>query len=117
MKRVITEVVIGGLWCASAVKVFGYTWASITSTWSTLPGPGSGSKSATAAALQRSINKNEDQFGTPNSLTGVIDALEHPLRYPSNTGKGTFGLHGPITRALGNFFGNTVPGFFSGLIP
>lgn len=114
MKRVVTEVVIGGLWCASAVKVFGYTWASITSTWSKLPGPGASSQSA---AVQASINKNEDQFGIPNSLTGVIDAIEHPLQYPSNAGKGTFGVNGPITHALGKFFGKTVPGFFGGLIP
>jgi hypothetical protein len=37
---VVSDLVVGGLWAACAVKVGGYTWAAFSSTWSQLPAPG-----------------------------------------------------------------------------
>jgi hypothetical protein len=103
--RLVTDVVIGGLWTASAVEVAGYTWAAVSSTWSALPAPGStggGTGSGTSpSSVADSLIKD---------LTGIN------LKSKFWTGHGLLGLHGPITKAIENFFGsgnsiaNLIPG-------
>lgn len=91
--RIVTDVVIGGLWAASAVEVTGYTWASVKSTWTTLPEPGSpgGGSSTSPSSVADSLIKD---------LTGIN------LKSKFWTGHGLLGLHGPITKAIENFFGS-----------
>jgi hypothetical protein len=108
--RVVTDVVIGGLWAASAVEVSGYTWAAISSTWSALPEPGSGSggSGSSGGLFSLSTNKKGQLKGDPlasliHNLTGIN----------LNSGdKGLFGLNGPITKALKGLFssGPSFPG-------
>src|SRR5581483_8001311 len=59
----LSEAIIGGFWLASAVKVAGYTWESVSSTWSNLPTPGGG---GTTVAPPKAVTKADKALGVPN---------------------------------------------------
>lgn len=100
---VVTEVLLLGLWSASAVQVAGYTFDAVKSTWSQLPGAGTGGGSDNA--VQQSVNKHETGIGAPKDATGLIDSILHPFTFPKNAGTGTFGINGPITKWFEGIFG------------
>ena len=74
----ITEVVVGGFWFAAAIKVGGYTWESVSSTWSSLPNPGS--SGGTAVPAPKAVTKADKAIGLPNlakspSFTGTASGI------------------------------------------
>lgn len=49
--RPLADAIIGVFWCASAVKVAGYTWAAVQNNWSQLPGPNGQSSQVASGPL------------------------------------------------------------------
>lgn len=99
-----SEVIVGAGWGASTVWVIAHIWDAGLATFSSFPDAMTGNANA---ELQKSINKNEGAI-LPKNTTGLLDEILHPFKFPSNEGKGTFGIHGPITK----FFGGIINSIF-----
>lgn len=110
----VTEVVVGGIWIASAVKVLGYTWESVSRTWTQLPPPGSGG--GTAVAAPKAVLKADKDIGVPNlakssSATGTASGIAaSPIINPLQ--KQSTGLAQVIVNG-----GKKVVSVIGGLIP
>ena len=100
---ILTEIVVGGLWFASAVKVAGYTWESVSRTWSKLPEPGS---KGTVVAPPKAVQKADKALGVPNLDRNKSFTLQ------------TAGVAAsPPAPGLAQGIINKVTGFVGGLIP
>lgn len=86
---IVSEVIVGGFWLASGIKVAGYTWESVSRSWSALPAPGSKGGTASKTSLPSTIkdvvsNKPADnQQAVDNILNSIglggIPKLNHTI--------------------------------------
>lgn len=103
----VTEIVVGGVWIASAIKVGGYTWESVSRTWSALPPPGSGSQ---AVAPPKAAVAAAKAIGLPKLAQNVPGVAASPVVNPlQKTDQGVAQTIVNGAKSVGKAIGNLLP--------
>lgn len=79
------DLIIGGLWCASAVKVLGYTWQAYSQTWSTMPTASAGSASQSPSTVATGVASDI----LKNGIEAIGKAEEQATKSAVTPAKGT----------------------------